>query len=93
MKLDSQETIKVLDVLIGRTEAVGDSWEDEKIEKNLMTLIDVTNWCLDGVYQSSSTMDRTEYSMRIVGSRAYRALLDYKKWLDEILDEVEDATN
>lgn len=89
MKLNSQETIKVLDALIGRTEAVGDSWEDEKIEKNLMTLIDVINWCLDGVYQSSSTMNRVEHSMRIVGCRAYGALLDYKKWLDEVLDEVE----
>lgn len=89
MKLDSQETIKVLDALIGRTEAVGDSWEDEKIEENLRTLIDVINWCLDGVYQSSSTRDSVEYSMRVVGSRAYEALLDYKKWLDEMLDEVE----
>lgn len=90
MKLNSQEIIKVLDELIGRTEAVGDLWADEEIEKNLMTLIDVINWCLDGVYQSSSTKDRIEYSMRIVGSRAYEALFDYKKWLDEMLDEVEE---
>ena len=91
MKPNSQEIIKVLGALIGSTEAVGDSWTDEKIEKNLMTLIDVTNWCLDGVYQSSSTRDRIEYSMRIVGSRAYEALFDYKKWLDEVLDEVDNG--
>ena len=86
MKLNSQEIIKVLDSLIGSTEAVGDSWADEKIEKNLMTLIDVINWCLDGVYQSSSTRDRVEYSMRVVGSRAYEALLDYKKWLNDVTE-------
>ena len=90
MKLNSEEIIKVLGALIGSTEAVGDSWADEKIEKNLMTLIDVTNWCLDVVYQSSITRDRIEYSMRIVGSRAYEALFDYKKWLGEVLDEVEE---
>lgn len=90
MKLSSQEIVKVLDELIGRTEAVGDSWADEEIEKNLMTLIDVINWCLDGVYQSSSTRDRIEYSMRTVGGRAYEALFDYKKWLDEMLDEVKE---
>lgn len=84
--LNSQEIIKVLDTLIGKTRAVGDSWEDNKIEQNLMTLIDVTNWCLDEIVFSSNTRDRTEYSMRIVGNRAYGALLDYKKWLNDVTE-------
>ena len=63
---------------------VGETNEDEKIEQNLMTLIDVTNWCLDGIYQSSETMGRPEYSMNKIGFRAKGALLDYKKWLDEV---------
>ena len=32
-KLDSGEIIKLLDNLIGDTEAVGDSWADEKSKK------------------------------------------------------------
>ena len=86
MKLNSQEIIKVLDALIGKTEAVGDSWKDDEIEQNLMMLIDITNWCLDGILFSSNTRDRIEYSMRIVGDRAYSALLDYKKWLNDVIE-------
>ena len=82
-KLDSGEIIKLLDNLIGGTEAVGDSWADEKIEKNLMTLIDVANWCIDGVAQSSETKNRTESSMRRIGERAFGALLEWKEWLTE----------
>ena len=52
-KLNSNEIINLLEILIGQTEAVGDSAQDDKIEENLMTLIDVTNWCLDGIMQSS----------------------------------------
>ena len=48
-KLDSGEIIKLLDTLIGETEAVGVTGYDEKIEKNLMTLIDVADWCIDRV--------------------------------------------
>lgn len=86
-KLDSNEIIKLLEILIGETEAVGDSAQDKEIEKNLMTLIDVTNWCLDGIMQSAETRDRIEYSMRIVGTRAYGAMLDYKKWFDEVTED------
>ncbi len=82
-KLDSSEIIKLLGILIGGTEAVGDTWADEKIEKNLMTLIDVANWCIDGVAQSSETKNRTEWTMRLIGERAFGALLDWKKWLAE----------
>lgn len=86
-RLDSGEIIKLLDNLIGGTEAVGDSWADEKIEKNLMTLIDVTNWCIDGVAQSSETKNRFELSMRRIGERAFGALLDWKEWLAERSEE------
>lgn len=86
-KLDSGEIIKLLDNLIGGTEAVGDSWADEKIEKNLMTLIDVANWCIDGVAQSSETKNRTESSMRRIGERAFGALLEWKEWLTKRSEE------
>lgn len=82
-KLNSNEIINLLDILIGRTEAVGDSAQDEEIEKNLMTLIDVTNWCLDGIMQSSETCGRVEYSMHRIGWRATCDLADYLKWLKE----------
>ena len=82
-KLSSNEIIKLLENLIGQTEAVGDSAQDKKIEENLMTLIDVTNWCLDGIMQSSETCDKVEYSMHLVGWRAKCALTDYMERLKE----------
>ena len=83
---ESEEIIKLLDKLIGCTEAVGETNADKKIEQNLMTLIDVTNWCLDEIHQSSKTMGRPEYSMNKIGLRAKGALLDYKNWLDEVTE-------
>lgn len=86
-KLDSGEIIKLLENLIGGTEAVGDSWADVKIETNLMTLIDVANWCIDEVAQSSEAKKRTEYSMRRIGERAFEALIDWERWLAERIEE------
>ena len=86
-KLDSGEIIKLLENLIGDTEAVGDTWADEKIEKNLMTLIDVANWCIDVVEQSSKTKNRPERSMWQIGERAFAAMLDWKDWLTARCEE------
>lgn len=88
-RLNSSEIIKVLDNLIGETTAVGDTWADEKREENLKTLIDITNWCLDGVHQSSETMGRPENSMHEMGFRARQALMEYHRWLGEVLEEGE----
>ena len=42
--MNHEEIIKLLGILIGGTEAVGDSAVDHQVEANLKTLIDVTNW-------------------------------------------------
>ena len=86
-KLDSGEIIKLLDNLIGGTEAVGDTQADEIILDNLMTLIDVTDWCIDRVAQSSKTKDRTEWSMQFIGKGAFKALLRWKERLAERSEE------
>lgn len=86
-KLNSIEIINLLDNLIGQTEAVGDYTQDDEIEKNLMTLIDVTNWCLDGIMQSSETCGKVEYTMHRIGWRAKCALADYLKWLKERVED------
>ena len=87
---ESKEIIKLLDHLIGNTIAVGESNADEKALENLKVLIDVTNWCLDGVHQSSETVGRPEWSMNLVGFTAKGALDDYRVWLNELCDEVEE---
>ena len=87
MRFESNEIIKLLDCLIGKTEAIGETNADEQIEKNLMTLIDVTNWCIDGVAQSSETRHRLEASMRRVGERAFAALCEWADWLNARSEE------
>lgn len=82
MGMNDMEIVKLLEILIGTTEAVGDSAVDDKIESNLKTLIDVANWCMDGVSQSASTRHRPEYSMRKVGERAFSALCEWEEWLE-----------
>ncbi len=86
-KLTSEEIIKVLDTLIGPTEAIGDSAADHVIEHNLMTLIDVVNWCLDGISYSASTRHRFEKSMRDIGERAFSAMDEWREWLTERIAE------
>ena len=81
--MSDKEIIKLLEILIGNTEAVGDSAADDEIESNLKTLIDIANWCMDGVSQSASTRHRPEYSMRKVGERAFSALCEWEEWLNE----------
>ena len=85
--LDSQEIIKVLDNLIGSVEAVGETNTDNKRLERLKVLIDVTNWCLDGVQFASETCGRPEHSMHEIGWTAACALDEWQKWLEEINNE------
>lgn len=84
-KFSSSEIIKILDALIGTTTAVGETRADERTLDNLRTLIDVTNWCIDGIYQSSETMGRPEWSMHQIGYIANCSLAEFRDWLQEAL--------
>lgn len=87
-EIESKEIIKVLGILIGETEATGSQIEDDRRLDNLKVLIDVTNWCMDGLqYAMDSGQGRFEYSMREIGYTAQGALLEYKEWIDGLLCE------
>ena len=85
-RFTSREITKVLDTLIGGTTAVGDSAIDHDIEENLKTLIDVVNWCLDGVADSADTRHNYQGSMRVIGERAFSAMCEYRDWLNEQIE-------
>lgn len=85
--MNDHEIIKLLGILIGDTEAVGDSNIDKKREANLKTLIDVANWCLDGIHQSSFTRHRPERSMRDIGERAFASLVEFREWLNDVIEQ------
>lgn len=85
--MQSQTIIEVLDRLIGPTDAVGETNADHIIEYNLKNLIEVVNWCLDGISQSAYTRHSFEKSVRDIGERAFGALCDWCEWLDERIGE------
>lgn len=85
-KLNSNEIIKVLEILIGDTEAIGETNHDEKALENLKTLIDVTNWCLDGIY-TNQQKEGYEYSICKARFTAQCCLQEYIEWLKDIFFE------
>lgn len=87
-RFTSQEITKLLGKLIGGTTAIGDSTIDHEIEKNLKTLIDVVNWCLDGIVNSADTRHNYQGSMRVIGERAFSAMNEWQEWLKAQIDEV-----
>lgn len=87
-KWESREIVKIVDALIGSTEPVADSAIDEKVDRNLMVLIDVINWCLDGVYDAARCRHSPYGSQRDVGERAYAAMLEWKEWISDIEKEL-----
>lgn len=88
-KMTATEIIRLLEILIGPTTAVGETNADERILANLRTLIDVADWCVDGVSQSSETMGRSEWSMHKVGFYAKCALDGWRTWLEDVCGEGE----
>lgn len=85
---DTNEITKLLNAMIGVTEPYADSAIDERVDSNLKTLIDVTNWCLDGIYYSARHRKSEYQSARQIGERAYAAMLEWKDWISECEEEL-----
>lgn len=88
--LKSEEVIKILERIIGPVEAVGESHTDRKIKDNLLMMIDIGDWCLYNIQQSSKTAGRPEASMNEIGSIALEAIKEWKEYLDRITRDKED---
>ena len=85
---ETKEITKLLNALIGDVEAVGETNEDNRRLDNLKTLIDVTNWCLDGLdFAMESGQGRVEWSMQKISNTAQGTLDEYKTWLNNLLGE------
>lgn len=87
-KFEVNEITKILNMMIGGTEPYGDSSIDERIEINVKTLIDVINWCLDGIYYAARHRKSQYKSMMDIGERAYAALLEWKEWIAAVEEEL-----
>ena len=80
--MTAREIIRLLNILIGDTEAAGDALHDAEVELNLMKLIDIINCCLDVVSDAARTRHEPAGSMRAVGERAFAAMCEWKVWLE-----------
>lgn len=87
--LESKEITKVLNILIGDTKPVGDTWADEKRFDNLIKLCYVTDWCLNRIAIASESFNRPEASVQTIGTTAKKYLTDTKTWVEEHLSELD----
>ena len=83
-KFTDSEIIKLLEVFVGPVEAVGETNADKVYLNNLMTLIDITNWCLDTIAFAATFINRKEKSMFDIGWTARCALEQYYSWLGDL---------
>ena len=83
----SADTIcDVLDELVGRTTPFGSTEVDKKVEKNLETLINISDWCIDRLTEAAIYRHRAEYSMRSIGKTAMSELNYIKTQIEEVED-------
>ena len=58
-----------------------------------MMLIDVLNWCLDGIYFAAKHNHSQYNSERLVGERAYAVLDEIEKWCHKKVEYTVNAIN
>ena len=85
------EITKVLNALIGNIEPVGDTIIDDQRYDNLVTLADVTDWCLDGIQILTKYADRPENSMSRAGSDAINYLKVLRNNINRWLGDTENG--
>ena len=83
-KFTDSEIIKLLEVLVGPVEAAGETNADKIHLDNLMTLIDITYWCLSKIALAATAINRQEKSMFDIGWTASCALDRYYSWLGDL---------
>lgn len=92
MELNGTEICKVLEVLVGNTQAQGETTADDKAFDRLQVLEQVTDWCFDGFNYECSNAYKSEWSMARSGKEAIKYLKETKEWIEGILHEVERRT-
>ena len=84
--MKAETVIEVVEKLIGGVEAIGETNYDNKAYENLDVMIKVCYALLDDIYKSSQTKDCPQYSMKKIGTHAYKFLEDLKEWCNEEME-------
>lgn len=91
-KMAASEIIRLLDILIGTTQAYGSTEMDDIAFENLQVLEEITEWCLDGIQLAAQDWNRPEASMGRIGFEAKNELIYEKDWIARALNELEEET-
>ena len=65
--LSGSEIIRVVDALIGKTEAYGDTYVDHDRMNNQMKLKELTEYLIGKLWKNTKNAKRVEYSMKQIG--------------------------
>ena len=65
--LSGSEIIRVVDALIGETEAYGDTYVDHDRMNNQMKLKELTEYLIGELWKNTRNAKRVEYSMKQIG--------------------------
>ena len=87
MKLSSDEIVKILNIVIGTTQACGMHSVDKDILENVQILAEVTDTLVGWLMLSAETFDSSNMSEREIGEAAMFALTGIKEWIEEWIDE------
>ena len=65
--LSGSEIVRVVDALIGATEAYGDTYVDHDRMNNQMKLKELTEYLIGELWKNTRNAKRVEYSMKQIG--------------------------
>lgn len=91
--IDAGTILEVTRNLIGATEPYGDSSIDRERMQNLDKLIYIVDELLRDVEKVAFNKDRYEGSMRMMGEKAHKALIDYWSWIEDYLRGEQDEVD
>ena len=83
--MKKETLLELVSELIGYTEPYGDSNVDEVRYKNQEKIIELVMNGVDDLISNAAYKDRPEYSMAQIGGRAYEALDELHKIIEDSL--------
>ena len=79
----------VVKKLVGCIEPYGDSCIDGIRSENLDEHVDITCNMVVDLIETAKFKNRSEHSIKIMGNKAYRELLNLKDMVDEVIENIE----
>ena len=83
--MTKETLLEVVSELVGYTEPYGDTNVDEVRYENQEKIIELVVDGVEDLINNSAYKDRTEYSMSKIGGRAYEALKELHKVIEDNL--------